>query len=91
MRKFKKISAFAVSLSIICGVSFGYSLPKVSATTSNLSYDVNDDGIEDLNDLTTLSLFLIGEIGTNNLSRFDVDGNYVVSQMDVIKLRDYLL
>lgn len=76
MKKLKKLiaGALAVAVSAVC------IMPLASV---NAASDPNGDGSFDFADATYIILYLAGRIEPKDLSALDVDGNGVISRMDV--------
>lgn len=76
MKKLKKLiaGALAVAVSAVC------MMPLASV---NAASDPNGDGSFDLADSVYIIQYLAGRFEPKNLSALDVDGNGVISRMDV--------
>lgn len=55
-----------------------------------LKYDLNNDGVNDITDLTYFSLYLIGETEPSNITKYDFDNNKIISYRDYTELRNFI-
>lgn len=83
IKKLKKLiaGALAVAVSAVCMMPLASS--AAGPKTFNFNKDPNGDGSFDFADATYIILYLAGRIEPTDLSALDVDGNGVISRMDV--------
>ena len=75
------MTVMAVAIVSTCSV--------VSATYQN-KYDLNNDGYNDITDLTYFALYLCGDSEPSNLSKYDFDDNKIISYRDYLELRNFI-
>lgn len=85
----KTLSKF-ISCMAVMAVAIVSTCPIVSASYQN-KYDLNEDGCNDITDLTYFSLYLCGESEPNNLSKYDFNNNKIISYRDYLEIRNFVL
>lgn len=53
-------------------------------------YDLNNDGLNDVTDMTLMSLYLCGDLEPSNISKYDIDGNRIISYRDYVELKNHI-
>ena len=82
---FNIIISCALSLSIIGCISV-----SIASAAYQNKYDLNEDGKNDVTDISLFALYLSGDSSPSNLSKYDFDNNRIISYRDYLEIRNYV-